>query len=97
MDNYHVPAHETHEPSHVEPRYLKLEDVAAYLSASVSQVYAMVRSGELPAVKLGGRGVWRVDKRKLDDYLEKLEKETRAWVKAHPLNPKERPGLQPER
>ncbi|MGH9198661.1 MAG: helix-turn-helix domain-containing protein [Acidimicrobiia bacterium] len=68
-----------------EPRYLKLEDVATYLSVSVPQVYALVRSGDLPAVKIGGRGVWRVDRTKLDTYLEKLEAETAAWAKAHPL------------
>ncbi len=74
--------------SEVEPRYLRLNDVATYLSVSVSQVYALVRSGELPAVKIGGRGVWRVDREKLDAYLEKVEHETAEWAKAHPLNPK---------
>ena len=76
----------------LEPRYVDLDDVAAYLSVSVPQVYALVRSGELPAIKLGGRGVWRVDKHKLDSYLEKLEEETAAWARAHPLNPKDREG-----
>jgi excisionase family DNA binding protein len=59
--------------------------VAKYLSVSVPQVYALVRSGELPAIKIGGRGVWRVDKGKLDDYLERLETETAEWARAHPL------------
>ncbi|MEA2491727.1 MAG: hypothetical protein QOH21_3519 [Acidobacteriota bacterium] len=74
------------------PRYLKLEDVATYLSVSVPQVYALVRSGELPAVKIGGRGVWRVDKGKLDTYLEQLEEQTAAWAKKHPLNPRDKNG-----
>ena len=74
----------------IEPRYLKLEDVATYLSVSVPQVYALVRSGELPAIKIGGRGVWRVDRTKLDDYLEKLAEETASWAKSHPLNPKDK-------
>ncbi len=72
------------------PRYLKLEDVAAYLSVSVPQVYSLVRAGELPAIKIGGRGVWRVDRHKLDAYLEELEQETAKWAKAHPLNPRDR-------
>jgi excisionase family DNA binding protein len=55
---------------------MKLEDVAAYLSVSSAQVYAMVRSRDLPAIKIGGRGVWRVDRNKLDDYLDRLEQET---------------------
>ena len=80
------------EESHsiTEARYLKLEDVATYLSVSVPQVYALVRSGELQAIKIGGRGVWRVDRTKLDGYLENLEAETAAWTKTHPLNPKEK-------
>lgn len=73
-----------------EPRYLRLEDVATYLSVSVPQVYALVRSGDLPAIKIGGRGVWRVDKGKLDAYLENLEAQTAEWAKHHPLNPRER-------
>jgi len=76
----------------LEPRYVKLEDVANYLNVSVPQVYALVRSGELPAVKIGGRGVWRVDRHKLDGYLERLEEETRKWTLAHPLNPREPAG-----
>lgn len=71
--------------SEIAPRYLKLDDVAAYLSVSVPQVYALVRSGELPAIKLGGRGVWRVDREKLDTFLEDLETTTAEWAKAHPL------------
>ncbi|MEA2432654.1 MAG: hypothetical protein QOG54_111 [Actinomycetota bacterium] len=76
----------------VEARFWNLDDVAAYLSVSVPQVYALVRSGELPAVKIGGRGIWRVDRRKLDDYLEKLETQTAEWAKKHPLNPKDKAG-----
>jgi excisionase family DNA binding protein len=72
------------------PRYLKLEDVANYLSVSVPQVYSLVRAGELPAIKIGGRGVWRVDRNKLDTYLDQLEEETAKWAKEHPLNPRDR-------
>ncbi|MQB00419.1 MAG: helix-turn-helix domain-containing protein [Actinobacteria bacterium] len=73
----------------VEPRFLTLEDVATYLSVSVPQVYALVRSGALPAIKIGGRGVWRVDKQKLDEYVDRLHEETQQWAKDHPLNPRE--------
>lgn len=31
----------------------------------------MVRSGELPAIRIGSRGVWRVDGDKLHAYLER--------------------------
>jgi excisionase family DNA binding protein len=75
----------------VEPRFLTLEDVATYLSVSVPQVYALVRSGELPAIKIGGRGIWRVDKAQLEAYVERLHQETQEWARAHPLNPRDKP------
>jgi excisionase family DNA binding protein len=81
--------------SDITPRYLTLDDVAAYLSTSVPQVYALVRSGELPAIKLGGRGVWRVDRTKLDAFLDDLEAKTAEWARAHPLQ-KEKGDVAPE-
>ena len=47
-----------------------LSDVAAELNVSDSQVYHMVRKGELPAIKIGGRGQWRVERAKLEQYIE---------------------------
>ncbi|MGH2735345.1 MAG: helix-turn-helix domain-containing protein [Actinomycetota bacterium] len=70
----------------MEARLLTLEDVATYLNVSSAQVYALVRSGELPAVKIGGRGVWRVDRVQLDAYIERLHDETQVWARKHPLN-----------
>lgn len=72
----------------VEPRFMTLEDVATYLNVSVPQVYALVRSGELPAIKIGGRGVWRVDRVQLEAYIEKAHEDTQRYAKEHPLNPR---------
>jgi excisionase family DNA binding protein len=74
-----------HATSGIEPRLLTLEDVATYLNVSASQAYALVRSGKLPGIKLGGRGVWRVDRKELDAYVERLQEETREWTQSHPL------------
>ena len=74
----------------IEPRFLTLEDVATYLSVSVPQVYSLVRSGALPAIKIGGRGVWRVDRQQLESYVERLHEETKVWAKKHPLNPRDK-------
>jgi excisionase family DNA binding protein len=73
----------------VEPRFFTLEDVATFLNVSVPQVYSLVRSRELPAVKIGGRGVWRVDREQLDEYIKRLHQDTDDWAKKHPLNPRE--------
>ncbi len=70
---------------------MNLEDVAAYLNVSVPQAYALVRSGDLPAIKIGGRGVWRVDRNRLEEYIERLHEETLEWTKSNPLNKSEEP------
>jgi excisionase family DNA binding protein len=69
----------------VEARFLLLSDVAAELNVSDSQVYHMVRSGELPAIKIGGRGQWRVERSKLEQYIEQKYAETATWVRQNPL------------
>ena len=67
------------------PRFLTLADVAEVLNTSVAQVYALVRRGELPAIKLGGRGQWRVEADRLEDYIAGLYVETKAFVAEHPF------------
>ena len=62
-----------------------LSEVAAELNVSDSQVYHMVRSGELPAIKIGGRGQWRVERARLENYIEQKYAETEAWVHQNPL------------
>lgn len=69
----------------MEGRFLQLSDVAAELSVSDSQVYHMVRSGELPAIKVGGRGQWRVERAKLEEYIQAKYAETAAWIEQNPL------------
>jgi len=73
----------------VEPRFLRLSDVAEELAVSDSQVYHMVRSGELPAIKIGGRGQWRVERVKLEEYIAGKYSETADWVATNPLVDKE--------
>lgn len=62
-----------------------MSDVAEILNVTSSQVYHMVRSGELPAIKVGGRGQWRIERSKLEDYIERKYAETAEWVQANPL------------
>ncbi len=66
-------------------RFLTLADVAEVLNISASQTYALVRSGELPAIKIGGRGQWRVERDKLEDYITRMYSQTRQFVAAHPF------------
>ena len=65
------------------PRFLQLADVAETLNISAAQVYALVRSGELPAIKIGGRGQWRVEASELERYIQRMYDQTREFVSTH--------------
>ena len=62
------------------PRFLTLADVAEELQISSSQTYALVRSGELPAIQIGGRGQWRVEQVVLDQYIQDKYAQTRRQI-----------------
>lgn len=66
-------------------RFLTLADVAEILNISAAQTYALVRSGELPAIKIGGRGQWRVERDRLEDYIARCYEQTREFVSTHPF------------
>ncbi|MCB5992813.1 MULTISPECIES: helix-turn-helix domain-containing protein [Janibacter] len=61
-------------------RFVPLSEVAETLDISAAQAYALVRSGELPAIKVGGRGQWRVELTELDAYIERMYSQTKAFV-----------------
>ena len=65
------------------PRFLQLADVAEILNISAAQVYALVRNGDLPAIKIGGRGQWRVETSELENYIVRMYDETRTFVNTH--------------
>lgn len=58
-------------------RFLTVADVAEVLNVSASQAYALVRSGELPAIKIGGSGHWRVERAVLETYISDKYEENR--------------------
>jgi excisionase family DNA binding protein len=68
-----------------EKRFLQLADVAEVLNISASQTYALVRSGDLVAIKIGGRGQWRVEANELESYIQRMYAETKQFVESHPL------------
>lgn len=62
------------------PRYVPLEHIMEELLISYSQALALARSGQLPAIKVGGRGVWRVSLDAFEDYIAERYAETAAMV-----------------
>ena len=67
------------------PRFLTLTDVAETLNISAAQTYALVRSGELRAIKVGGRGQWRVEATELEKYISSAYEQKAEFVSTHPL------------
>jgi excisionase family DNA binding protein len=67
------------------PRFLQLADVAEILNTSSAQVYALVRRGDLVAIKIGGRGQWRVETTELERYIERMYDEAKRFVDEHPF------------
>ena len=62
------------------PRFVPLSDVAEMLSISASQAYALVRSGELRAIKVGGRGQWRVETSEIESYIQRSYRATASYL-----------------
>lgn len=62
-------------------RFIPLTEVSEILDISSAQAYALVRSGDLPAIKVGGRGQWRVETTALEDYIQRMYSQTRDFVR----------------
>jgi len=68
-------------------RFLTLADVTEILNISSQQAYALVRSGELPAIQVGGQGKagqWRVEVDQLEAYIARMYSKTRARIERTP-------------
>jgi excisionase family DNA binding protein len=58
-------------------RFLTLADTAELLNISPKQTYALIRSGELPAIKVGASGHWRIERSIIEAYIDAMYEETR--------------------
>ena len=70
-------------------RFLTLADVAEILNISASQTYALVRSGDLQGIQIGGRNQWRVERRMLEDYITQAYRRTAENLGRLPEQPPE--------
>ena len=56
----------------IENGYMSLEEVADMLGVTYQLIYRLVRSGELPAIRLGK--LYRVSRADLNSYLEQSKR-----------------------
>lgn len=69
-----------------QPRFLTLTDVGEVLNISSAQTYALVRSGALRAIKVGGRGQWRVESSELESYISRCYEVTATLLSSSSLD-----------
>lgn len=65
-------------------RFLTLADVADILNISASQTYALVRTGDLQGIQIGGRNQWRVERAKLEEYIDRAYRRTESTLEQTP-------------
>jgi len=56
-------------PSPVDAYFVSVATAADILAVSVSHVYALVRSAELPALRVGRNGPWRISTSALEIFI----------------------------
>ncbi|MEG9250128.1 helix-turn-helix domain-containing protein [Arthrobacter sp. Soc17.1.1.1] len=62
----------TDQPLQEQPRplrFLTLQQVADELNTKHNTIRSLIASGDLPAIQIGGRGQWRIERAKLEDYI----------------------------
>ncbi|MCM3509462.1 helix-turn-helix domain-containing protein [Rothia sp. P100] len=73
----------------VEQRFLTLNDVSEILNISLSQTRALVRTGELKGIQIGGRNQWRVESSMLEQYIQAMYQKTEESIKTEQLDHQE--------
>jgi len=69
----------------MQKRWITPLECSSYLSLHIKTVYAKIARGEILAARVGGsRGSIRIDRKKLDEQLEKqildLESKVKDWI-----------------
>ncbi|MDR6904599.1 excisionase family DNA binding protein [Agromyces sp. 3263] len=58
-------------------RFLTVADAAELLAVDVATVDELIRSGELPAIRVGTSGPWRVERTQLELWIDDQYEATR--------------------
>jgi excisionase family DNA binding protein len=58
-------------------RFLTLAETARILNVPEPSILALLESGELPAIRVGTDGPWRVERTVLESFIEALYEESR--------------------
>lgn len=51
-------------------RFLTIEQVAEELNVGAPSIRALLKTGELRGIQVGGRGMWRIARQDVEAYIE---------------------------
>lgn len=72
-----------HGPGDAIGRFLTVADAAEVLAVDVEAVHDLIRSGELPAIRVGERGPWRIERTQLEVWIDDQYEATRRYSAWH--------------
>lgn len=64
-------------------RFLTLADAAELLSVDIPTIDGLIRSGELPAIRVGDTGPWRVELAQLQLWIQDRYEDARRHTQWH--------------
>lgn len=80
----------TDEPT--KHRFLTIAQAAEELNVNQNQIRALLSSGELRGIQVGGRGLWRIGANDIEDYIAEAYRRTADRIAAGELKDEEVPG-----
>lgn len=63
-------------------RFLTIEQAAEELNVKPPLIRALLRTGELRAIQIGGRGQWRIGCQDIEDYIDDAYRRTAERIAA---------------
>jgi excisionase family DNA binding protein len=73
----------TDQPS--QRRFLTIEQAAEELNVKQSLIRGLIKTGELRAIQIGGRGQWRIGRQDIEDYVTEAYRRTAERIAAGEL------------
>ncbi|MDR6794788.1 excisionase family DNA binding protein [Pseudarthrobacter oxydans] len=65
-----------------QSRFLTMTQVAEELNVKQSLVQGLIKTGELRAFQVGGRGMWRIGRQDVEDYVNQAYQRTAERIAA---------------
>lgn len=69
----------------IQRRFLTVEQAAEELNVKSSLIRALIKTGELRAIQIGGRGLWRIGAADIEDYIAEAYRRTAERIAAGEL------------